>query len=152
MEGRSRPICQRCGSVIYFNLKVGAGVLVERGGGVLLTRRAIEPGLGHWCLPAGFVEYDESPAEAALRECLEETGFLVELDGLQGVYYYSQDPRGNGILVMYRAHIVGGELAPGDDADQARFFSPDGLPEDISFRAHRQVLAEWTAQALEAEL
>ena len=139
---RVRPVCERCGFTFFFNLKVGAGVLVDVEGKVLLTRRAIEPGKGQWCLPAGFVEYDETPEEAARRECQEETGLAVELDGLFGVYHYRHDPRGRGILILYVAHTVGGELKAGDDADEVGLFAPDGLP-PLAFRSHREALVEW---------
>ncbi len=142
VAGRMRPVCERCGFIFFFNLKVGAGVVVEVEGKVLLIRRAIPPGKDKWCLPAGFVEYDESPEEGASRECQEETGLTVELDGLWGVYHYRHDPRGRGILVLYSAHIVDGELKAGDDAEEVDFFPPASLP-PIAFRSHRAALAEW---------
>lgn len=142
VAGRLRPVCKRCGFIFFFNLKVGAGVLVEVEGEVLLTRRAIPPGKGKWCLPAGYVEYDETPEEAARRECQEETGLTVELDGLLGVYHYRHDPRGRGVLILYLAHIVNGELKAGDDAEEVDFFDPGSLP-PISFPSHRAALTEW---------
>lgn len=140
--GRLRPVCHECGLVFYTNIKVGAGVLVERGGQVLLIRRAIPPGLGQWCLPSGFVEDDESPEEAAIRECQEETGLEVVLKGLLGVYHYRHNSRGSGVLILYGADIQRGELVAGDDAIEVGFFSPENLP-PIAFRTHRQALEEW---------
>jgi len=123
--------------------KVGAGVLVERDGKVVLVRRAVVPALGSWCLPSGFVEYDEAPEQAAVREFLEETGLEVKLTGLLDVRQYTNDTRGPGVVILYRGQVVGGEPRPGDDASEVGFFGPDELPEDIAFATHRHVLAEW---------
>ena len=123
--------------------KVGAGVLAELDGKVVLVRRAVVPALGSWCLPSGFVEYDEDPAQAAVRECLEETGLEVRLTSLLEVSQYVNDSRGPGIVVLYRGQIVGGEPLPGDDASEVGFFGPDDMPDDIAFPSNRRALARW---------
>jgi ADP-ribose pyrophosphatase YjhB (NUDIX family) len=125
---------------------VGAGVLAEQDGKVLLVRRAVVPALGSWCLPSGFVEYNEAPDEAAVRECLEETGLKVHLSGLLEVGKYVDDLRGPGIIVLYRGQIIGGEPRPGDDAGEVGLFGPDELPDDIAFASHRRALARWQAE------
>src|SRR5574341_129728 len=71
--GRTRRVCPGCGGIHFEDPKVGAGVLAERAGQVVLVRRAVAPAVGSWCFPSGFVEYDEDRSEAAVRECLEET-------------------------------------------------------------------------------
>jgi len=102
-------------------------------------------------LPAGFVEYGEFAEDTAVREALEETGLTVELTGLFGLYFGTDDPRNVSHLAVYRARVISGELAPGDDAADARFFPLDRLPHQIAFRAHRQALADWAqhSQAVE---
>jgi ADP-ribose pyrophosphatase YjhB (NUDIX family) len=141
--GRTRRVCSECGFVHFQDPKVGAGVLAEHEGKVVLVRRAVVPALGSWCLPSGFVEYDEAPDEAAVRECLEETGLEVQLTGLFEVSRYMNDSRGPGILILYRGQVVGGELRPGDDASQVALFGPNDLPEDIAFPSNRRALALW---------
>jgi len=143
--GRTRPRCPSCGFIFFRDPKVGAGVFLEHEGRVLLTRRGIVPEPGKWCLPAGFIEYDESPEAAAVREAKEETGLDVELDGILGIHAYHDDLRGRGILILYRARLIGGTLTPSDETTEVRFFARDELPppEEIAFRTHRQVLAEW---------
>jgi len=116
---------------------------VEQDGRVLLVRRSVDPKQGWWCIPSGFVEYDEAPEEAAVRECKEETGLDVRLIGLLEVYHYRSDFRGSGILIVYRAKVVGGELRPGDDASEARFFGPAELPQEIAFASNREALRRW---------
>jgi 8-oxo-dGTP diphosphatase len=150
--GRTRQVCPECGFVHFLDPKVGAGVLVEQGGKVVLVRRAVVPAIGSWCLPSGFVEYDESAAEAAVRECLEETGLQVQLTGLLDVSQYVSHLRGPGIIILYRGQVVGGEPRPGDDASEVGFFGPGELPDDIAFPSNRQVLARWRQEKLVAKL
>jgi len=144
---RLRLVCPACGFVHFRELKVGVTVLVERNGGVLLIQRAIDPGRGQWALPAGFVEWDEAPEDAAARELGEETGLEVDRLELLGVRHYTDDFRGPGINLTYRARVSGGVLRAGDDAGAARFFAPDDLPpvEEIAFEGHRLTLTRWRA-------
>ena len=146
--GRERMTCGTCAFVFFRDPKVGAGVFIEDNGRVLLIRRGVNPGMDLWCLPSGFIEHDETPEVAAVREAKEETGLDVRLDELMGLHSYLDPARGNGILILYRAHAVGGTLAPGDDAEAVRYFAPDELPspEEIAFRTHRIVLYEWKAR------
>ncbi len=146
--GRMRMTCETCGFVFFRDPKVGAGVFLEEDGRVLLIRRGVNPGMGLWCLPSGFIEHDESPEVAAMREAKEETGLDVQLGELIGLHSYRDSARGNGILILYRARRVGGILTPGDDAKAAQFFAPHELPptEQIAFRTHRIVLDKWKAQ------
>jgi ADP-ribose pyrophosphatase YjhB (NUDIX family) len=143
--GRIRPACPVCGFVVYIDPKVACAVLIEREGRVLLVRRRYEPGRGRWCLPCGFEDADEPPEQAARREAHEETGLEVALDGVLGIYHYTDDPRGAGIVVVFRAHCdPAAQPAPGDDADAVGFFAPDALP-PISHHAHRRALEDWAA-------
>jgi ADP-ribose pyrophosphatase YjhB (NUDIX family) len=145
--GRLRPSCPRCGWVYYARNAMGAAILVESNDGrVLLVQRANEPYRGWWMLPAGFVEYGDSAADTALREATEETGLIVELTGLQGVYFGTDDPRDIAHLVSYTARIVGGTLTPADDAAAADYFGPDELPPRIAFEGQRQALEDWAAE------
>lgn len=145
-NGRARPACPACGFVVYLDPKVACGVLVERAGQVLLVQRRYDPGRGLWCLPAGFEDADEPPHEAARREALEETGLHVEIIGLLGIYHYTDDPRGAGILLVYRATCAPEvQPRPGDDAMHAAFFAPDALP-PISHHTHQTALDDWRAR------
>jgi 8-oxo-dGTP diphosphatase len=141
--GRLRRVCPACGFVHFLDPKVGAAALAERDGKVVLIRRAVAPSAGEWCLPSGFVECGESPADAAARECLEETGLQVHITALRHVDQYVDDPRGSGLIVFYGAQVTGGRLEAGDDASEVRFFAPDELPQDIAFPSNRHVLLRW---------
>ncbi|MFN0071928.1 MAG: NUDIX domain-containing protein [Chloroflexota bacterium] len=138
-----RPSCPECGWVYYAKPAMGAAVFVERDDSVLLVQRAHEPFLGGWMLPAGFVEYGEFAQDTAIREALEETGLMVELTGLFGLYFGTDDPRNVAHLAVYRAVVRGGELRAGDDAADAGFFRHNQLPVNIAFMAHQSALADW---------
>jgi len=143
IDEKERLVCQQCGFIFYINPKVAAGALIEHEGRVVLVRRGIEPHFGSWTLPAGFAEYDETIEETAIRECREETGLEVELDDLLGVYSVNSDFYGHLVLVLYSAHIVGGEMVAGDDASEVSLFAPHKLPKDLAFQAHREALLDW---------
>ena len=141
---RPRPTCPDCGFVLYINPVVGAGALVEKDGQVVLVRRGVEPKAGYWSLPAGYVEGDEMAEDAAVREMEEETGLRIDIDDLLGVYSFGKEPQ-TGVLILYSAHPVGGELRAGDDAQEVRTFAPTDMPPDdqIAFHTHLQALRDW---------
>ena len=141
-HGAPRPTCPACGYIHYRNPAPAAGVLMIRGAEVLLVRRRYDPRAGAWCLPAGFLEYGETPEHCAVRELREETGLRARLTGLFGVYAGFDDPRVRAVLIVYTAKRSGGRLAPGDDAIEAKFFPLSRLPRAIAFASHRQVLRE----------
>jgi ADP-ribose pyrophosphatase YjhB (NUDIX family) len=144
--GRLRPVCSACGWVHFIDPKVAAATIIIENGKVLLTRRANNPRKGLWIPPGGFVDYDEDPQRAATRECLEETGLQVEIVELLDVISSVQFPEfragGAGIVIFYRARIIGGELAARDDADQVGWFGPNELPE-IAFEPTKIVLGRY---------
>ena len=139
--GELRPTCPNCGWVHYEDPKVAAGVLLLRGREVLLVRRIMEPYMGTWSIPAGFVNAFEDPAAAALRECREETGLTVEVDELFDLFTGREHSRGADIFIVYRAHVLSGTLTAADDADQIGWFSLDDLP-PLAFETTRRILAK----------
>lgn len=144
--GRLRPTCPACGWVYYAKNATGAALMIVEDGAVLLVQRAHEPFLGQWMLPAGFVEYGELAEESAVREADEETGLQVDLLGLWGFYFGTDDPRNVAHLAVYAARRAGGELRAGDDAIDARFFKPEEIPAEIAFKSHQRALADWRAR------
>jgi ADP-ribose pyrophosphatase YjhB (NUDIX family) len=137
--GRLRPVCPGCGHVVFRGPKLAAGALVVQDGKLLFNQRDIDPGLGKWGLPAGYVELGERVEEAATREVFEETGLEVRLEGLVGVYT-SLEP--GVVLVIYQASIVGGKLLAGHETQAVGFFPPEALP-DLAFEQNRQIIADW---------
>jgi ADP-ribose pyrophosphatase YjhB (NUDIX family) len=139
--GLMRPVCPQCGWIHFVDPKVAAAVLVEQDGRVLLVRRANEPYRGLWTLPAGFVNGGEDPAKAAARECLEETGLVVDVSRVLDVIAGLEHDRGADFLIVYEAQIVSGQLHPADDADAVEWFSYDQLPQ-LAFKATQKVLTK----------
>ena len=138
--GMLRPVCPQCGWIYFIDPKVAAAVLVEQDGRVLLVRRANEPFRGLWTLPAGFVNGGENPADAASRECLEETGLSVRVTRVLDVIAGKEHERGADFIIVYYAEVISGELFPADDADAVEWFTRDELP-PLAFRATQKVLA-----------
>ena len=149
--GRRRPHCQSCGWTYYARNALGAGVAIlsDDGQQILLLQRAHRPFEGDWMLPAGFVEYGEFAADTAVREAEEETGLKVELIGIRGLYFGTDDPRDVSHLAVYDAKIVGGTPRAGDDAAAVAFFKADELPQNIAFQGHRDALRDWKREVTE---
>jgi ADP-ribose pyrophosphatase YjhB (NUDIX family) len=140
--GRERPVCPSCGWTYFADPKVAAAVLVEENGRVLLVRRVNEPHRGLWTLPAGFVDADEDPARAAMRECVEETGLEVALSGILEIRHGREHARGADFVIFYRAQVTGGQLQAGDDADAVGWFERGNLPE-LAFQSTQDILARY---------
>jgi 8-oxo-dGTP diphosphatase len=138
--GEQRPACPACGFVQYLNPSPAAAVVVKRGRKVCLVKRKFPPREGQWTLPAGFMEYDETPRQTAVREALEETGLVVEIASLRSVHQGILPPDRPVVLVVFDALETGGVLAAGDDAADVGFFDLEDLPGPIAFAAHREVL------------
>ena len=141
IRGEQNQVCPNCGWVHYEDPKVAAGVLIQRGREVLLVRRALEPFAGSWSIPAGFVNAFEDPAAAALRECLEETGLVAEIDALFDLRTGREHLHGSDIFIVYRAHVLKGALTAADDVDEAGWFSLDNLP-PLAFSSTHHLLAK----------
>jgi ADP-ribose pyrophosphatase YjhB (NUDIX family) len=128
---RLRRACTACSFVHFTDPKVGVGVLVVQEGKLLLVKRVMAPEIGKWSIPAGYLDAGEDPRETAVREILEETNLEIEIGDLVDVYFNRDvaTQGGASIFILYRANLVRGELRAGDDAEAARFFGPDELPE-----------------------
>ncbi len=138
--GRVRPVCPQCGWIHFVDPKVAAAVLIEQEGRVLLVRRVNEPFRGMWTLPAGFINGGEDPAEAAARECLEETGLNVRVTRVLDIISGKEHPRGADFIIIYQASVVAGELKPDDDVDAVEWFERENLP-PLAFRATQIALS-----------
>jgi len=138
--GQPRPVCPGCGWIFFADPKVAAAVLVERDGCILLVQRANEPFRGKWTLPAGFVNAGEDPAEAAARECLEETCLVVEITGIIDIVAGREHARGSDFVIFYRGRAAPGEARAEDDAAAVGWFVRDNLPE-LAFKSTSHILA-----------
>ncbi|MHB1131234.1 MAG: NUDIX domain-containing protein [Chloroflexota bacterium] len=144
-EGRSRLVCQTCGHIHYLNPKVVAATLPVLDGKVVLIRRALEPRLGTWSYPAGFVELGETVEEAAVRETSEEACLAVSIERLLNVY---TSPDAAVVVIAYLAHCESAEPRPGEEALEVGLFSPEELPwDDLAFPTTVAALRDWVRLA-----
>ena len=126
-----RDVCKDCGFIHYDNPKVVAGAVVRAGERILLCRRAIEPRLGKWTLPAGYMELNETVEQAALREAYEEAYATIEIDTLLAVYSI---PRISQIQVIYRADLADPDIRPGVESLEVDLFAWSSIPwDEIAF-------------------
>ena len=146
VQDRSRPVCVACDSVFWIDPKVAVAVLIPWHGGVLLGRRAIDPGMGLWSFPSGYVDRGEMLEAAARREVFEETGLDVDITGLVGAYSTAGHPV---ILVVYAGEPRLGAGAPpdprpGPEMSELTAFAVDRLP-PMAFDHDDRILDDWLA-------
>ena len=133
-----------CGHIAYVNPRLVATTLpVTDAGEVVLIRRGIEPAIGAWAQPGGFLEVDETVHEAAARETLEETGLIVEPGQIVGLYSRLEAVV---VVVVFEARIVGGRAQPTIEATEVEAFAPTAIPWDgIGFKTTYYALVDWLA-------
>lgn len=136
-----RLVCGACAFVFFLDPKVAAGVVFSYDGGVLLVQRAIHPSYGKWVFPGGYVDRGETLESAALREVREESGLVVRLTRLLGVYSFPANPV---IVVAYAGDVTGGSLTIDDESLAVRSFPPAEIPwDELAFPSTVQVLKDY---------
>ncbi len=144
-DNKHFKVCSGCGFVYFHGPKLVAGCLVIDDGRVLLLRRGIEPSLGKWTFPGGYVDLGETPAECALRETREEVRMTVTLGPLIGLYAPRKEPFA--AIAVYLA--TPGPEAPGlsAEATEVRYFTKAGIPwDDLAFPTTRDALSDWVSR------
>jgi ADP-ribose pyrophosphatase YjhB (NUDIX family) len=130
---RERAVCTACGAVHYENPKVVVGCVPEWEGKILLCRRAIEPRLGFWTTPAGFLEIGETLSAAAARETREEALADVQVGSLLAVVEVLHSAQ---IHVMFRARMRTPAFAAGTESQEVMLCEEGQIPwPDIAFQS-----------------
>lgn len=138
-----RHVCPQCATIHYQNPKLVVGCVGEWQERILLCRRAIEPRLGRWTLPAGFMENGESTTQAALRETLEEACARIEVDDL---FALVNVPYINQVHLFYRGRLLDTDFAAGAESLETALFSEDDIPwNDLAFRSVTRCLEAYFA-------
>ena len=130
-DTHERDVCATCGFVNYVNPKIVTGSIVRHDGKILLCRRAIEPRIGYWTLPAGFMELGETAEQAAMREALEEANARIVIDRLLAVYTI---PRIAQVQIMYLAHLESAAISAGPESLEVKLAGWSDIPwDEIAF-------------------
>ena len=130
-DDRTRLLCPDCGYVVYENPKIVVGSVALWEDRILLCRRAIEPRMGFWTLPAGYLELNETVEQGALREAWEEARARLELEDLLAIFSI---PRISQIQLIYRARLVVPDIEAGPESAEVGLFEWDEIPwDDIAF-------------------
>ena len=142
-EGDTLPryVCGQCATIHYENPKVVVGCVPEHKGRILLCKRAIEPRLGYWTVPAGFMENGETLQEGAARETLEEAEAQVEVGELFAIV---DVVRAQQVHMLFRARMLNERYGAGHESLEVRLIEPEDIPwDDIAFASVRFGLEAW---------
>lgn len=148
-DDRERRVCTRCGFIDYENPKIVTGsVATDDSGRILLCKRAIEPRLGFWTLPAGYMELGETVEQGARREAWEEARAELSIDQVLAVYSI---PRISQVQIMFRARLDNPDaIAPGPESQEVMLVSWEDIPwTELAFPSvywalnqHREVIGQ----------
>ena len=136
-----RYVCDACATINYQNPKMIVGCIAEWENRILLCRRAIEPRMGLWTVPAGFMENGETTAQGASRETLEEANARVEVGPLYAMYNI---PHINQVYILFRARLLDLDFSAGTESLEVKLFDEADIPwEQIAFATVRNTLTHY---------
>ena len=142
-DTKERAVCPACNTVHYENPLNVVGTVPHFGDRVLLCKRNIEPRWGKWTLPAGFMELNETLAEGAARETVEEAGAQFEMEGLFSILNVA---RVGQVHMFYTARLLSDRFDPGFETIEARLFAEAEIPwDEIAFRTVKETLQHYFA-------
>jgi len=138
--------CRHCGFRYYKEPKVSVVARIEHEGRLLFVQRGIEPGLGKWCFPGGFLNFGETPEQALRRETREETALDIQVEAVLAVFpMEGRGPQVPGIVLAYAALCLGDpeRIQAADDAADIRGCRPAEFPRPLAFRSTQKLIFDW---------
>ena len=131
-DNKERYVCKNCGYIHYQNPNIVTGCILEWENKILLCKRAIEPRLNTWTIPAGFLENEEPLEVGAARECEEEanaTPVDMRIFSIYSLVHISQ------IYVMFYGKLKDGKHSPGlEESFETKLYSKEEIPwSELSF-------------------
>ena len=151
-EGDTLPrfVCSTCHTIHYQNPKMIVGCIPEWKDKILLCRRAIAPREGKWTVPAGFMENNETLAQAAARETLEEANARVEIGDLYAVYSL---PHISQVYLLFRARLLDLDFSPGIESLEVKLFDEREIPwNEIAFRVIHDPLKRYLEERRKGQI
>ena len=148
--GKVRRVCEACSFVHFRDPVVAVVALVIRDGRALMVRRKMNPEIGKWSFPAGYLDYGEDPRAAAVREVREETGIDIRITRLIDVRGPDRAIGGKAsIAILFEGEALGGEVRAEDDVDQAAFLARHEIPDGqlAAFESIQLLLDLWAGRA-----
>jgi 8-oxo-dGTP diphosphatase len=140
IDGALRIYCSNCKYIDFIDPKVVAvAIIINENDELLLVKRNIEPAIGEWAFPSGYVDNKEAVENAVVREVKEETNLDIGVEKLIGVYSNSGNPV---ILIVYSTFPVGGELRSGAECQEVKWFRLDNIPK-LPFHHDYTILTDW---------
>jgi ADP-ribose pyrophosphatase YjhB (NUDIX family) len=144
-----RHICESCATIHYQNPKMIVGCLPYWKDQVLLCKRAIQPRVGLWTLPAGYLENGETTLQGAIRETLEEAGARVQVDDF---YSLINLPHIDQVYLFFRARLLDLDFVPGTESLEVSLFQETEIPWDhLAFRTVSMVLKDYFSDRQQGE-
>ena len=136
-----RHVCGACSSIHYQNPKIVVGCVAEHDGRILICRRAIEPRLGYWTIPAGFMENEETLQQGAARESWEEALASVEIGSPLAIVHVLHAHQ---VHVMFRGKLVQPAFRAGPESLEVRLCEPRDIPwPELAFPSVRFALERY---------
>ncbi|MEO7402978.1 MAG: NUDIX hydrolase [Burkholderiales bacterium] len=131
-DNRARYVCGSCATTHYQNPRLVVGTIPEWEGKILLCKRGIEPRLGKWTLPAGFMENGETVADGARRETREEA--LADVEHLE-MFTVLSVPHVDQVHVFFRAQLPSPEFGVTPESLEVELFTEAQIPwDELAFR------------------
>lgn len=135
--------CSSCGFIIYQNVSVGVGAIIEKDQAILLVKRKFDPHKNTWDIPGGFLNIDESFELALQRELHEELKVETQINRYLGSEADEYDGRPI-INAIFHCTIVSGMPIATDDISEIQWFDRENIPySDIAFAYVKKILQSY---------